>query len=166
MEPRNSPASQYQSKESATISLSCSQLLSTDGGMRLPENALIVGVGTNVQALVDALRKNNINVEDQLPFRLQRQHLSQRRKHRQNMPGLSVSLVAHGCYWRAGEDVPPEELPAFALKYVVPADDSDSSKSPQPAPPPKRQVKPGSVPDDRHAVPVGPSDQKPGSTLQ
>ena len=51
------------------------------------------------------------------------------------MPKLSVSLVAHGCYWRAGEDVPPEELPAFALKYVVPADDSDSSKSPQPAPP-------------------------------
>ena len=54
------------------------------------------------------------------------------------MPKLSVSLVAHGCYWRAGEDVPPEELPAFALKYVVP-----DGESPKPAPQLKRNVKAG-----------------------
>ena len=57
------------------------------------------------------------------------------------MPKLSVSLVAHGCYWRAGEDVPPEELPAFALKYVPPAGDGESPKSPEPALQPKRRVK-------------------------
>jgi hypothetical protein len=40
------------------------------------------------------------------------------------MPKLSVNLVSKGKYFRVGEEIPAEELPAFALKYVVSEDET------------------------------------------
>ena len=35
------------------------------------------------------------------------------------MPRLSVSLIANGRYWKAGEEIPLEQLPKFAAEYIV-----------------------------------------------
>jgi hypothetical protein len=35
------------------------------------------------------------------------------------MPKLRVNLVSKGKYFRVGEEIPAEELPEFASKYVV-----------------------------------------------
>jgi hypothetical protein len=35
------------------------------------------------------------------------------------MPKLRVNAIAKGKYWRAGEDIPPEELPPNLLRYMA-----------------------------------------------
>jgi hypothetical protein len=35
------------------------------------------------------------------------------------MPRLRVSLISKGKYWQVFEDIPDDELPPFALKYVA-----------------------------------------------
>ena len=56
---------------------------------------------------------------------------------------LKVHLIAGGRYWRAGEEIPDEELPAFAFKYSETAPVNQASSNTltdeQPKPPRRKR---------------------------
>jgi hypothetical protein len=60
---------------------------------------------------------------------------------------LSVNLVGRGRYWKAGEEIPDEEVPATIRRYAVTVSGDDEVSNPpacdavEPAPPAKRHVK-------------------------
>jgi hypothetical protein len=60
---------------------------------------------------------------------------------------LSVNFVGLGRYWKAGEEIPDEDVPPRIAKYAVTVTGDDGvTESPalEPAPPaPKRQLKAG-----------------------
>jgi hypothetical protein len=63
---------------------------------------------------------------------------------------LSVNFVGLGRYWKAGEEIPDEDVPPRIAKYAVTVTGDDgvtetpAPDAPEPAPPaPKRQLKAG-----------------------
>jgi hypothetical protein len=47
---------------------------------------------------------------------------------------LSVNFVDQGRYWKAGEEIPDDKVPAMIRKYEVRDDDSGARPAPKPSP--------------------------------
>jgi hypothetical protein len=75
---------------------------------------LIVPTLVDAGLISVALRGRGIFVEGAIPVPAT---LEARRPHK--LAKLRVSLISKGKYWRAFEDIPDDELPPFALKYVI-----------------------------------------------
>jgi hypothetical protein len=56
---------------------------------------------------------------------------------------LSVNFVGLGRYWKAGEEIPDEDVPPKIAKYAVTVtgDDGVTAVEPPPSAPRKRQLK-------------------------
>jgi hypothetical protein len=75
---------------------------------------LIGGVGTNVPALSDAFAQE-WHLRGRADYCSRRGNLRNRRTSASGrcitLARLSVNMIARGKYWKAGEDIPDEELP-------------------------------------------------------
>ena len=59
------------------------------------------------------------------------------------MPRLSVSLIADGRYWKAGDEVPLEQLPLFAVQNIVSESGNGGASAPAPTAPPQGRSRTG-----------------------
>jgi len=73
---------------------------------------------------------------------------------------LSVNLIAGGRYWKAGDDIPDHEIPAFAQRFVIPENGDAASVTPKPPPDVARAIAEQNKPKPRRYVRRGGGPRK------